>query len=140
MRVLLDTCVLCEIQKPQGEPAVKQAVTDILDENLFISVISIGEIVKGIELLSACKRKTELQIWVHGLENNYSESILGIDLETVQIWGILTTAAQKIGKTLPVSDGLIAATAKRHGLYIMTRNVSDFECTGILIVNPWSDK
>jgi predicted nucleic acid-binding protein len=60
-----------------------------------------------------------------------------VDLETSRIWGELTADARKRGKTVPASDGLIAATARRHGLHIMTRNTADFESTGVLLLNPF---
>lgn len=138
MRVLLDTCVLSEIRKSKGATSVKEAVNYIPDENLYISVISLGEIIKGIELLKQCKQKTVLKKWMLNLETDYGNSILPIDKETAEIWGRMTASLQKNGKILSVCDGLIAATAKRHGLYIMTRNVSDFEDTGIAIINPWT--
>lgn len=93
--------------------------------------------VKSIELLPDSRRKKELLAWLQYLENDLSSSILGIDLETVRIWGTLTADAQKAGRILPVSDGIIAATAIQHGLHLMTRNVSDFVHSGTLIMNPW---
>lgn len=137
MRVLLDTCVLSEIRKIKGNRAVKNAVQTFNSRDLFLSVITIGEIVKGIELLGGSKRKKELKAWVQGLERDFSDSILSIDIETVRIWGDLTASAQKSGKTVSACDGLIAATAKRHGLHLMARNVKDFESTGTMIINPW---
>jgi len=139
MRVLLDTCVLSEMRKPDGHTAVRKAVDEIASENIFVSVISIGEIVKGITLLTDGKRKRELQSWVQTLERYYADQLLPIDLETTQIWGELTALAQKGGKVISAVDGLIAATARRHGLHVMTRNVADFEPTGAIIVNPWND-
>ncbi len=139
MRVLLDTCVLSEIRKPDGHTAVRKAVDEIASENIFASVISIGEIVKGITLLNDGKRKLELQSWVQTLERYYADQLLPIDLETTQIWGELTALVHKAGKVISAVDGLIAATARRHGLHVMTRNVADFEPTGAIIVNPWND-
>ncbi len=92
---------------------------------------------KGIELLCKSKKKRKLKKWIEEIKLNCPESILEIDMETVHIWGMLTAAAQKSGKVISVCDGLIAATAKQHGLHIMTRNITDFEYTGALIINPW---
>ncbi len=75
--------------------------------------------------------------WLQAIESNYSDRILLIDIETVRIWGELTAKAQKSGKTIAAADGLIAATAICHGLHVMTRNVDDFEPSGVLITNPW---
>ena len=138
MRVLLDTCVLSEIRHPKGSESVKNRVWSLDEKSLFISVISIGEIIKGIDLLPKSKRKLELQEWVQGLEQFYFKRILNTDLETSRIWGELTAKAQKAGKVVSAGDGLIAATAMRHGLHVMTRNVDDFEPTGAMIINPWT--
>jgi predicted nucleic acid-binding protein len=138
LKVLLDTCVLSELRRPKGHKSVRQAVAAFEDESLFVSVISIGEIAKGIALLKESENKRALQAWLAGLERNYADRILSIDLETVRIWGEITALAQKAGKQIPASDGLIAATARRHGLHVMTRNTADFEPTGALVINPWT--
>ena len=137
MRVLLDTCVLSEIRKAEGNRGVRQAVDGIADEDLFISVISIGEITNGIELLENGRRKRTLQGWLQTLERDYASRILQVDCEAAHIWGELTAEAQKKGKIVAATDGLIAATARRHGLHIMTRNIADFEPTGAMLINPW---
>lgn len=139
MRVLLDTCVLSELRKEQCQPAVRSAIECLDDAHLFISVISLGEIIKGIALLDDSKRKRALSDWLVILEQEYNERILPVDLETVRIWGEVTAKAQRIGKAVAAADGLIAATALRHGLHVMTRNSDDFMPTGVLLLNPWDD-
>ncbi len=109
-------------------------------ENLFVSVVSVGEIAKGIALLTESRKKGVLQSWLQVLERDYADRLLPVDLETSHIWGELTAAAEKIGKTVPASDGLIAATARRHGLHLMTRDSGDFAPTGVLLLNPWADQ
>ena len=137
MRVLLDTCVLSELRKDNCHENVRRTIEEYTEESLFLSVITIGEITKGVGLLSESYRKRELQSWLQTIERYYSDRILAIDLEIVRIWGELTVIAQKSGKIIAVSDGLIAATALRHGLHIVTRNTSDFEPGGVLLINPW---
>jgi len=137
MRVLLDTCVLSELRKAQCHENVHRIIDGYTDESLFLSVITIGEISKGIALLKKSQRKNELQRWLQTLEHYYSDRILAIDLDTVRIWGEITAAAQNKGKIITASDGLIAATALRHGLHIVTRNIRDFEVSGALLINPW---
>ena len=137
MRVLLDTCVVSELRRPKANPRVRRAIESLDSDGLFLSVISVGEIAKGIALLREAKKKEELRGWMHSLEHDYSDRILGVDLETSHIWGELSAEAQKSGKIVPVSDGLIAATARRHGLHVMTRNTEHFEVTGVLLINPW---
>lgn len=72
------------------------------------------------------------------LERYYADRVLPVDLETSHTWGELTAAAQKAGKIVPASDGLIAATGRRHGIHVMTRNTEHFEPTGVLLLNPWA--
>ena len=72
------------------------------------------------------------------LERVYADRLLPVDLETGRIWGQLTAAAQRKGRTVPAGDGLIAATAQRHGLHVITRNVDDFKETGVTLINPWA--
>ncbi|MCC6165036.1 MAG: type II toxin-antitoxin system VapC family toxin [Acidobacteria bacterium] len=121
----------------KGNDAVKAAVAALPAENMFISVLSLAEITKGIPLLDDGPRKRELAAWLQALEEHHTDRILPLDLDTAHIWGELVAAAQKIGKVLPAVDGLIAATALRHGLHVMTRNVDDFSATGVLLLNPW---
>jgi len=138
MKVLLDTCILSEINKPAPDKNVISTLLELEEKDLFTSVICIGEIQKGVELLSNGKRKSALISWLMQLEKNYSNRILPVDLETVKIWGELTANAQKSGHIISATDGLIAATGIRHSLKVMTRNVKDFEFSGAFIVNPWS--
>ena len=138
MRILLDTCVLSELRHPKGNAGVRRAVDAFDSESLFVSVLSIGEIAKGIALLRESQNKRALQSWLQTLERHYGDRLLPDDLETSRIWGELTAAAQRVGRTVPAGDGLIAATARRHGLHVMTRNTADFEPTGVLLLNPWT--
>ncbi len=140
MRVLLDTCVLSELRRPNGHAGVRRAVDALASDDLFVSVLSIGEITKGIMLLKECRKKRALQAWLLNLERSFADRLLPVDVETGRIWGELTVMAQKQGRTLPATDGLIAATARRHGLHVMTRNVADFDAAGVLLLNPWADQ
>lgn len=137
MRVLLDTCVLSELRNSKVHPRVRQAVDACNEEDLFVSVISIGEILKGISLLRESSKRRALETWLKTLERDYGDRLLSVDLETSRLWGELTAAAQKAGRVVHATDGLIAATALRHGLHVMTRNTADFEPAGVLLLNPW---
>lgn len=139
MRVLLDTCVLSELRRPEPHAGVRRAIETLNSDDLFVSVLTIGEIAKGIALLKDGRKKRTLQVWLQTLERHYADRLLPIDLETSRIWGELTAAAQKAGRTISASDDLIAATARRHGLHLMTRNTTDFEPSGVLLFNPWGD-
>lgn len=137
MRVLLDTCALAELRKPRPDPAVVAAVKAVPDEKLFLSALSVGEIAKGTALLPAGKKRNELTAWLVALEREFRERILPVDVEIARTWGEMTARAQKKGLIVAPTDGLIAATAMRHNLHVMTRNEKDFQPTGVRVVNPW---
>jgi len=139
VKTLLDTCVLTELRKPEGHPAVKSAVAEIPDADLYLSVLTVGEIAKGIGLLAAGRKKKALTSWLTGLETKFGDRILAIDIETARLWGEFTARAQKSGIIIPGVDGLLAATALRHGLRVMTRNTGHFEASGALIIDPWQN-
>jgi hypothetical protein len=139
VRILLDTCVISELRRPKGHAAVRRAVEAADDRDLFVSVLSVGEIAKAIGLLKEGERKRSLQGWLQTLEQDYQDRLLPVDLETSHIWGEITASAQKAGRTIPASNGLIAATALRHGLYVMTRNTADFSSAGVFLLNPWEE-
>jgi predicted nucleic acid-binding protein len=137
MKVLLDTCVLSELQKANCNKKVIQFISDISNEDIFISVISIGEISKGITGLEEGKKKKNLKSWLASLEKNYVDRILTVDTDVARIWGELTANAQKSGITVPAIDGLLAATAINHGLKFITRNTTHVQNTGAMIESPW---
>jgi predicted nucleic acid-binding protein len=137
VKLLLDTCVLSELQKPSGSPAVQSFVDLSPSKSLFLSVITIGEITKGVALLSEGERKSSLRAWLIGLSSQFEDRILPLDQETAEIWGELSASGQQRGRSIPVADGLIAATALRHGLHVATRNTAHFEAAGAMIMNPW---
>ena len=137
MKVLLDTCVLSELRHPKGHPGVRRAVAALHEEELFMSVISVGEILKGISLLAEGPRKHVLASWLDTLEKDYRDRILSVDRDICRRWGELTAGAQRAGRSVSATDGLIAATALHHGLQVMTRDTADFEPTGVPLFNPW---
>jgi len=139
VRVLLDTCVISEIARPQGNERVRDRVSAIRSQDLFLSVITIGEIAKGIALLDAGRKKRAYGQFLLGLQQDYGARLLPVDHETARLWGELTAGCSKRGITVSTGDGLIAATAIQHGLSVMTRNVDDFQKTGAMFVNPWQD-
>lgn len=139
MNVLLDTCVVSELRRSDCDPRVRAAVNVIPDDGLFLSALTVGEIVKGIALLAPGKKQQALQEWAHGLQIQFADRILPVDLATCVLWGEIIAQAQRQGINVPAVDGLIAATARRHGLRLMTRNVSDFAATGASLLNPWEE-
>jgi toxin FitB len=138
LRILLDTCVLSELHRGGGEAGVRAAVSAHLPEDVYLSVITVGEITKGVLRLPQGRRKIELMTWLRALDRDYAGRVLDIGRETVGIWGEISALAEARGRILPVADGLIAATAIQHGLRIYTRNVADFAVSGAMVMNPWN--
>jgi len=139
MTYLLDTCLISELVAKRPN----QQVVDWLDaqppEILYLSVITIGEIAKGINKLTASQRKDSLTIWLNEtLPTRFGGRILGIDITTMLLWGELLGQLEPQGRILPVMDSLIAAIALQHSLHLVTRNENDFAGTGVVIINPWS--
>jgi toxin FitB len=137
VRYLIDTCVLSELAKPEPSPNVLRFIERALESELWLSVISIGEMTKGVSLLPPGAKRSTLEDWTRQAEHDFADRILPIDVETARTWGRLSGGLRSRGIQLPTSDGLIAATALTHGLNVATRNVKDFEPTGALIINPW---
>ena len=135
---LLDTNVPSELTRAKSDPKVEKWLEDADDEQLFFSVISLGEILKGVTILPESKRRTELQRWLDDTLRPWFEGrILPVSEPIEERWGILAGQSQLKGKTIKVADGFIAATALHHDLTIVTRNVKDFEQLGVTLFNPW---
>ena len=138
MKYLLDTCLISELVKKVPHPAVVNWLDSQDEQGLFLSVLTIGELQKGISKLPDSKRKDELQAWVeHDLALRFTGRIIDVDMEVMLIWGRLQGESERKGETLPVMDSLIAATAKAHGLVVVTRNVRDIERCQVRVCNPW---
>jgi predicted nucleic acid-binding protein len=138
VRYLLDTCVISEAIKVPPDPTVMRWMDDRNEESLFLSAMTIGELQKGITKLADGKRRRELQRWVEtDLLVRFAGRILAADEAVTARWGVLQGQAAKQGRTLPVIDSLLAATALAHNLLVATRNVADFERSGVTVVNPW---
>lgn len=138
MRYLLDTCLVSELTRNKPSAAVVEWVDAQDEEHFFLSVLTLGELRKGIDLLPDGRKKIRLQNWLEcDLQERFEGRILGVDAETAERWGADCAKAQRTGRQVPVMDGLIAATAAVHGLVVVTRNVKDMEPTGIPLLNPW---
>ena len=138
MSALLDTCVVSERHKTNPEPSVVAAIA-ALGDNAYISVVTIGEMLKGAELLAEGSKQRQLLVWLEETQADFGPRILPVDLEVARLWGRLTANAQRRGRRIAAPDGLIAATARVHGLPVMTRNVSHFIPADVEVVNPWPD-
>ena len=138
MSWLLDTCVICEPTRKQPSARVLAWLDDQAEETLYLSVLSLGEIHKGIARLPAGAKRRRLERWLENdLAERFAGRILGIDAEMADLWGRLQAQAENRGNPLPTLDSLLAATALARGLTVVTRNTSDFEATGAELINPW---
>ena len=140
MKYLLDTNVVSETSKPTFDLLVKRWLDTIPSSSLYISVLTLGEIRKGIEKLSTeSDKKQHLISW---LENEiprwFGTNILPITLEVADKWGYITSFSKDANDH--AIDSLLAATALAHNMKMVTRNVKHFDVPGLEVINPWNDK
>jgi predicted nucleic acid-binding protein len=131
---LLDTMVLSELRKKERNPNLTQWLADKADRELFVSVISLGEIARGIAQQERHNREfaKTLRLWFEKLLLLYKERILPVDIPIAKRWGELSVQAKNSGV-----DILLAATALEHGLTMVTRNEKHVRPAGLMIINPW---
>lgn len=138
MNYLLDTCVLSELVRPQPDAGVVDWVELQDEESLCISVLTLGELHKGVAKLPDSRKRRRLARWLEtDLRKRFEGRILPVGEEVAAIWGGIQGRAEARGETLPVVDSLLAATALTHDLSIVTRNTSDIERSGAQVLNPW---
>ena len=139
MSFLLDTNVISEGAKPRPDAGVMDWLASIDEEQLYLSIVSLAELRHGVERLDAGRRKTALDLWLtEQLPLRFDDRLLPVDAETADAWGRIVAASQAIGRPIGAMDAFIAATAGQHQLTLVTRNIADFEATGIRLFNPWS--
>ncbi|MEJ7840250.1 MAG: type II toxin-antitoxin system VapC family toxin [Rubrobacter sp.] len=135
MKYLLDTNVISEARKPRGDDRVKRWISSVPAEDLYLSVLTIGEVRRGIGLLE--RRDPEqaevYEAWLATVLRNYADRIIPVDAETAEEWG-----SMNVPSPVPVVDGLMAATAKVRNMTLVTRNTSDVAQTGVRLLNPFN--
>jgi predicted nucleic acid-binding protein len=135
---LLDTNCISEVVRVTPERSVTEWIEGADENLLYLSVLTLGEIRKGVAGLSPGKRRMHLETWLEvELRARFSGRILPIDSAIADRWGFLAAEAKRKGKALSTVDGLLAATALHHNLTIVSRNVSDFADTHVPLLNPW---
>lgn len=138
MKFLLDTCVLSEIIRQKPSKKVTKWIKKEDESNFFISVLTLGELHKGIEKLPESKRKEELHNWVENdLRERFWNKIIDIDIQVAMMWGKIQGMAERVGRPMPAIDSLIAATGITHHLTVVTRNTSDMKESGVALFDPW---
>jgi toxin FitB len=135
VKYLVDTNVISEVRKGQRcDKSVAAWWTRVAPEEIFLSVLTIGEIRKGVENIRRrdARSASTLETWLLTIISHYRDQILALELDIVEEWGWMS-----VPDPLPVVDGLIAATAKVRGLTLVTRNTADVARTGVNVFNPW---
>ena len=138
MKYLLDTCVVSELIKKIPNANVTAWIAGMEESRLFLSVLTFGEIHKGIEKLPKSKKKEKLHSWVNlELRERFENRIIPFDLQAAATWGRIQAFSEAAGKAMPTLDGQIAAIALTYGLTVVTRNSSDMIISGVELFNPW---
>lgn len=135
---LVDTNVISEIVKPRPHPTVMRWFAAADESLIHFSVLTLGEIRKGISSSPIPSRKAQFEAWLTALIDRFSARILPIDIAIADRWGHLAGICRAKGTTLPVIDGLLAATALHYDLTLVTRNVKDIQGSGADTLDPWS--
>ncbi|MBZ0092867.1 MAG: type II toxin-antitoxin system VapC family toxin [Sulfuricellaceae bacterium] len=139
MSWLLDTCALSEYAKKAPAPQVIAWLDEQDEASLFISVITLGELEKGILKLRKAdpRRSQKLTAWLGKAEQRFAGRILPLDAAALHVWAQIAAHAELAGQPLPVMDGLLMATAQCHGFTVVTRSVQDF-APYPQVFNPWA--
>jgi predicted nucleic acid-binding protein len=137
---LLDTNVVSEWAKPRPDPGVVAWLAEADEDRVFISAATIAEIRYAIERLALGKRRNQLNRWlIDDLPVRFEDRILPVDAQVGDRWGRAMARRQATGRPVSIMDAIIAATAERHDMDLVTRNVADFASLGVRVVNPWRD-
>jgi hypothetical protein len=135
MSYLLDTNILSETVRRKPDKAVIAWLDQLPGEALFVSVLTLGEIRKGIETLSDKRRREKLRLWLeYELPGWFEGRVLAVDLSVADRWGRLLA---EVGRPVPTIDSLLAATALHHELRLVTRNAGDFDYPGLQVISPF---
>jgi predicted nucleic acid-binding protein len=135
---LLDTNVVSECTKPRPNPGVIEWLSQVAEDDVFLSVVTFAELRHGIERLPAGRRRRRLDEWLRGeLALRFEGRIVLIDGAIADEWGRLVVRQEARGRPIAAIDGLIAATAQVHALTLVTRNAADFQISVKAVLNPW---
>ncbi len=135
---LVDTNCISEVVRVKPEPRVLAWIEGADESLLYLSVLTLGEIRKGLAALPQSRRRSRLETWLEvELQARFSGRILPVDVVVADRWGLLAAKVKASGKPLSTIDGLLAATAIHHNLTVVSRNVSDFTRVPVEVLNPW---
>lgn len=139
MKYLLDTCTISELVKSRPNRKVVKWIEECDEDSIFLSVLTVGEIQKGISKLEDERRRVKIQRWLDSdLKARFTDRILSVSEDVALTWGILEGESESRGRPIPVIDALIGATALAYNLTVVTRNIDDIVPTGARVLNPWT--
>ena len=140
MKYLLDTCVISEMMKPQPNPSVVEWFSEIPDEEVYLSAVTIGELCEGFQKLPPSNRRTAFERWFRiYVEDAFAARILPYDKEAAKRWAIIMARTSAEGHPRPAIDTMIVAIADLHGMTVVTRNERDMRYTGVPLLNPFTE-
>ena len=138
MRYLLAASVLSEARRQLAHPSVVAWLDAVEEHDIAISVLTLGEIGRGVEQLEDATLQRHLRWWLeHDLRARFGERLLNVDAEVATRWGRVAAEAARLGRSVSTIDGLLVATAAHHHLALVTHDVADVEGFGVTIVDPW---
>ena len=138
MTWLLDTVVVSESSRRSPDERVGSWLHAQTGVPLFVSVLTVGELRKGLVRMPDGPNRVRISEWLEDvILPTFEPFLLPVTRDVAETWGEMIGRAEAAGRIIPVEDGLIAATARVHGLTVVTRNVKDFESTGVRVLNPW---
>jgi predicted nucleic acid-binding protein len=136
--ILLDTNVVSEAMKPEPHPAVRDWLDEQAAETLYLSSVTIAELLFGIGALPEGKRKDKLTVALSGVLELFGTQILPFDTDAAHHYADLAVKARAAGKGFPTPDGYIAAIAAAHGFAVASRDTSAFIAAGLTVIDPWA--
>lgn len=139
MKFLLDTNVISEPKQKKPNKKVLEWLDAQDESKLYLSVLTVGEIRKGIGRLESGKKKAELEEWLEKLRNRFARRLLPLSEKTFLVWGKMCGEFENKGIVRSALDSLLEATAVEHDLIFVTRNVKNFQASQVTILNPWED-
>jgi toxin FitB len=135
--IVLDTNVVSEAMKPEPHPAVRAWLNDQAAETLYLSTVTLAELLFGIAALPAGKRKDLLEQTLDGLVGLFRDRVLPFDTEAARRYAELAVTARAVGRGFPTPDGYIAAIAASRGFIVASRDTAPYAAAGVAVINPW---
>lgn len=135
--IVLDTNVVSEAMKPEQHPAVRAWLNDQVAETLYLSSVTLAELLFGIGVLPAGKRKDMLTQSLDGLMGLFRDRVLPFDTDAARRYAGLAVAAKVSGRGFPTPDGYIAAIAASRGFIVASRDTAPYEAANVTVINPW---